>query len=89
MDTVVWTGALGCVEDETCATGTLTVARALPSGTGRRVVLGGDALVAALAAAGLGEVGELTSATDSLLELFKTGDLAALAALRQTRPPAR
>lgn len=82
-DTVVWTGALGQVEDRSSTEGTLAVAHALRRDKDRHVVIGGDSLAAFLhAERRLERRMGLISATDSLLELFKNGDLAALPALR-------
>lgn len=82
-DTVVWTGALGRVEEPDSAEGTLAVARAVGREKSRRVVIGGDSLAAFLRSERcLERRMNLISATDALLELFKNGDLAALPALR-------
>ena len=81
-DTVVWTGALGRVEDRSTAEGTLGVAAALEGG-GRRVVIGGDCLASLLHGSHmLRQRTDVISATDSLLELFKSGDLPVLRTLR-------
>jgi phosphoglycerate kinase len=78
--TVLWSGALGKVEDSSFRSGTRAVAAALGSGT---LVLGGDALMRMLDAEGLTpEAGRVLTATDSALELLKNGDLPALSALR-------
>jgi len=84
---VLWTGALGRVEDRRFAEGTIAVAQALPSD--RRVLLGGDGLLATLSEAALlrPEFGVL-SATDSAVVLLKDGDLPGLAALRSSPQPA-
>ncbi|MGD0085045.1 MAG: phosphoglycerate kinase [Acidimicrobiales bacterium] len=83
---VLWTGALGRVEDSRFTEGTAAVARALPSD--RRVLLGGDGLLSTLSEAGLlqQEFGVL-SATDSAVVLLKDGDLPGLTALRQSPAP--
>lgn len=80
--TVVWAGALGCVEEPSFARGTVRLAASLPGDA--LVVLGGDALANLLAAEGAltPSVGML-SATDAAIELLKNGDLPALAALRR------
>ncbi len=77
---VLWTGALGRAEDPRFSVGTLAVAAALPAEG--HVVLGGDALFAALGddVAGTGRL----SATESAVALLKDGDLPALAALRHS-----
>jgi 3-phosphoglycerate kinase len=79
---VVWTGAVGRVEEDGRDGATYRMARLLPVGSAR-VVLGGDALTAALTRrASLPSGVDLVTATDPLLELLKTGDLPALAPLR-------
>ena len=82
-DTVVWAGALGRADDVRTSEGTLAVADGLLPGAGRTVVIGGDSLATLLYSQGrLAEHLKLISATDSLLELLKNGDLPALPALR-------
>jgi phosphoglycerate kinase len=79
---VLWTGALGQVEDERFAAGTYDVATALGASG---CVVGGDALMSMLAASGLlPPRARVVSATDSALELLKNGDLPALIALRSS-----
>jgi phosphoglycerate kinase len=81
--TVLWTGALGLVEDPRFAAGTLTVAGDFLSDRPRHAVIGGDALASVLASNGhLERSIAVVTATDPLLELLKNGDLPALAALR-------
>jgi phosphoglycerate kinase len=78
---ILWTGALGRAEDARFAAGTRSVAASLPAGA--HVVLGGDALFAALEGTGVLEGGAgMLSATESAVALLKDGDLPALAALR-------
>lgn len=82
-DTVVWAGALGHVEDRAAAAGTLSVADGLRCKEGQTVVMGGDSLSALLyGERRLERRMDIITATDSLLELFKNGDLPALPALR-------
>ena len=77
----LWAGAVGRVEDDPSAQGSRELARALRAGS--PVVLGGDALVGALQAAGLvPSEADMLSATDAAIELLKAGDLPGLAALR-------
>jgi phosphoglycerate kinase len=79
---VLWTGALGQVEDERFAAGTHAVATALGASD---CVVGGDALMSMLDTAALLPPGaRVVSATDSALELLKNGDLPALIALRSS-----
>jgi phosphoglycerate kinase len=79
---VLWAGALGMVEQEPFRAGTVAIAAGLPRGAS--VVLGGDALVTALAASHLlPRSAEMLSATDAAVELLKNGDLPALAAIRR------
>ena len=81
--TVLWSGALGHVEDARFAAGTLSVAADLLSDRRRHTVIGGDALVSVLDGNDrLDSAIRIVSATDTLLELLKNGDLPALAALR-------
>ena len=78
----LWAGALGRVEKAAFAQGTRSVASRLPKDT--PVVLGGDALVTALARADLVlATADMLSATDAAIEILKNGDLPALAALRR------
>lgn len=82
-DAVMWAGALGLVEEPPAGQGTLTVADGLNRDEGRIVVIGGDSLAAFLHREGrIGRQLKMISATDSLLELLKNGDLPALPALR-------
>lgn len=81
-DTVLWTGALGRVEEGPGRGASRAVSDALPREPGRRVVIGGESLVDWLwSEALLRETGDVVTATDSLLEMIKTGTLAALAPL--------
>lgn len=80
---VLWTGALGRVEDERFSEGTREVARALGRG---HIVVGGDALLTVLGGAPPGVSGVL-SGTEPAIALLKDGDLPGLAALRRWRPP--
>jgi phosphoglycerate kinase len=81
---VLWTGALGQAEDPRFTEGTQAVSRGLPAGG--HVVLGGDALLAAVEDAGtMGAATGVLSATDSAVTLLKDGDLPGLAALRTGR----
>lgn len=83
-DTVVWAGSLGRVEEVASAQGTLTVAEGLEPADRRRIVIGGDSLAAVLQGQGrLKSHMDVISATDSLLELFKSGDLPVLRTLRR------
>jgi 3-phosphoglycerate kinase len=83
---VLWTGALGRVEDGRFEEGTRTLAERLTHQAGRLVVLGGDALVRFLAERDLlSEEAHVLSSTDGAIELLKNGDLPALAALRAGR----
>lgn len=84
-DTVVWAGSLGHVEDHEGMEGTLGVARELRRRGDRQVVVGGEALVALLQDRQLlGGDYSLITATDSLLELLKNGDLPGLPPLRKS-----
>lgn len=84
-DTVLWAGALGDVDDPHSTTGTLAVADGLRAGSAR-VVVAGDSLAALLEDEGrLRPSFDVVSATDSLLELLKNGDLPALPPLRSRR----
>jgi len=78
---VLWTGALGRAEDPRFSVGTRAVAAALPREG--HVVLGGDALFAALGDDASSSSGRL-SATDSAVALLKDGDLPTLEALRNS-----
>ena len=78
----LWAGALGKVEEPVFAQGTREVAASLTRKA--PVVLGGDALVALLGPADLvPPSADMLSATDAAIELLKSGDLPALAALRR------
>jgi phosphoglycerate kinase len=77
---VLWTGALGLVEEPVSDQGTRLVARSLKSH--KPVIVGGDALAEILDRCGQLDHCQLIGATDSALELLKNGDLPALAALR-------
>ncbi len=82
--TLLWSGALGQVENNPYAVGTRAVASALGSPI---TVLGGDALMTMLDAEELTPAtARVVSATDSALELLKSGDLAALIAIRNGHP---
>jgi len=82
--TLFWIGALGQVEVDPFAAGTRAVASALGSAT---TVVGGDALMSFLHTERLlSSSTQVISATDPALELLKTGDLAALIALRAGIP---
>lgn len=79
---VLWAGSVGRVEDEPFRAGTRAIAGAL--GETRTVLLGGDALVDLLVREEVAPPGAgLLTATDSAIELLKSGDLPALTALRQ------
>lgn len=78
--TLLWSGALGYVEDARFAEGSRVVASARGSSD---FVVGGDALVDLLDREGrLRSTVSVISATDPALELLKLGDLPALMALR-------
>ncbi len=80
---IVWTGSLGKVEDARLAEGTLALGRAL-TGSGARIVLGGDALLQTLGEHKLlPESAGILSATGSAIALLKDGDLPGLTVLRQ------
>lgn len=79
---VLWSGALGVVEQPESAIGTETLGKTL--GAHASVIYGGDALVAALAKARLlAQDAKLLSATDAAVDLLKDGNLPALAALQR------
>lgn len=81
--TVLWTGTLGEVEDPRFVSGTLAVARHLTRRREGTTIVGGDALTDLMLQTGELESNiEVASATDSLLELLKNGDLPALPPLR-------
>lgn len=79
---ILWAGAVGMVEGDAFTEGTTALAAGLPPSAS--VVLGGDALVTGLHAAGLlPDAAKMLSATDAAVEILKNGDLPALAALRR------
>jgi carbamate kinase len=81
---VLWAGSLGKAEDPRFAQGTIEVGRSL-LGSGARIVLGGDVLVATLKEKDLlPEAAGILSATGSAVALLKDGDLPGLTALRRT-----
>lgn len=79
---VLWTGALGRVEDPACAEGSRAVAASLPAPPSA-LAIGGEALVDLLGTGALPPSAALLSATDAAIELLKSGDLPVLAALRR------
>jgi phosphoglycerate kinase len=88
---IVWAGSLGKVEEAPFVEGTLALGRAL-TGSGARVVLGGDALLQTLGGNGLlPDSAGILSATGSAIALLKDGDLPGLTVLRQAsnRPGSR
>lgn len=85
--TLLWSGALGRAERPPHDRGTLTVAEGLLRHGSGRIVLGGDLLTAVLDRHRHLQPGfDLVGATDAILELLKSGDLPALAALRAGAP---
>jgi phosphoglycerate kinase len=80
--TVLWTGTVGEMKGNVSTAGTQKLAEALPVGRAY-VVVGGDLLTVVLRGLGIltPEV-EIVTATNSLLELLKAGDLPALTPLR-------
>lgn len=87
--TILWVGALGKVEDDRFAEGTLALGRAL-KGSPARIVLGGDALVHVLKRHGLvPESAKFVSATGSAVALLKDGDLPGLSVLWQAQNSTR
>jgi phosphoglycerate kinase len=81
---VLWNGPMGVFEDERFAAGTKAVAHAVAASAGRTVIGGGDT-VAAVNRYGLSErIDHVSTGGGASLALLEHGDLAGLAALRES-----